>query len=261
VVSLDGAPAQPSPLIADAKPGPHTVRVEAEGYAGEQRALVAVEGGLVALDVPLLERPARLLVRAEDGAEISVDRRPAGRTPLPGPIEISAGRHFVTVTRSGRRPFGEEIELARGESRSVDVELGVTGQRVSSYVLAAAAGAGALVGGAFVGVAYHEQALAESTRASAKTGNISQGMLDGYAAALASREDYKRAAYGAFGGALALGLTAGALFVLDTPRAPTRGLRADEGPASKPKPAAPLEVSALPLVMPGCVGAGLIGSF
>jgi tetratricopeptide (TPR) repeat protein len=260
-VSLDGAPPRPSPLIADVKPGQHTVRVEAEGYVDDQRPLLAVEGGLVALDVPLRERPARLFVRAEDGADVTVDRRLAGRTPLPGPIELAAGQHFVAVTRNGRRPFGEEVKLALGESKSVDVEPGVTGQRVASYLLAAVAGAGAVVGGAFVGVAYHEQAVAESIRDAGKRGNISQGMLDGYASALASREDFKRATYGAFGGALALGIGAGALFLFDTPRPPTGFVRVDEAPARGTRPAAPLEVSALPLAGPGFVGAGVFGRF
>jgi hypothetical protein len=200
-------------------------------------------------------------VRAEDGADVVVDDRPAGRTPLPGPIELAAGRHFVAVIRNGRRPFGEEVTLALGESKSVDVPLGVSGQRVASYLLAAGAGVGALLGGAFVGVAFHEQALAESTQAASNTHNISQGMLDGYSSALGARDGFKLAAYGALGGALTLGVAAGALFVFDTPRPPAGFMRVDEAPARKAPAPAPLEVSVFPLTGPGLLGAGVVGRF
>ncbi len=259
-VALDDAPLKPSPLIADVTPGKHAVRTEAEGYVADRRSLIAVEGGLVALDVPLKERPARLSIRAPDGAEVVVDRRLVGRTPLSEPIELPAGEHFVAVTKNGRRPYAEEIKLARGESRSINAELAGTGQRVVSYFLAAAAGAGVALGGIFVGLAFYEEGQAESIHAASLTHNITQPMLDQYNGALGSRQDYTNAAYGVLGGALAVGIGAGILYLFDTPRAPTTFVH-EEGPARKAPTATPLEMSAIPLAGPGFVGAGILGRF
>jgi hypothetical protein len=259
-VALDDGAPQPSPLIADVVPGPHRVRVEADGYVEDQRPVTAVEGGLVALDVPLREKPARLVVAAEAGADVIVDRRPVGRTPLPGAIELAPGSHFVAVTRNGRRPFGEEVVLRRGEAKSIDVELGVTGQRVAAYLVTATAAAGIVTGAAFVGVAYHDQSVAQSARSASLAGNIPQSMLDQYNGALSAREDFKRAAEVAFGGSLALAVAAGALFLFDTPRPPTPFTRIDEGPKRSTPTAPVLEVSALPVKGGGFVG-GVVGRF
>jgi len=112
----------------------------------------------------------------------------------------------------------------------------------------------------FVGLAYYEQGVAESTHAASLNHNITQPMLDQYNAALSSREGFKDAAYGAFGGAVALALGAGALFLFDTPRTPT-GSIGNEGPTRKTPMAAPLEVSAVPLAGPGFLGASIVGRF
>ncbi len=89
---LDDAPLIPLPLIADVTPRKHAVRTEAEGYVADRRSLIAVEDGLVALDVPLLERPAQLSIRAPDGAEVDSESGVlVGRTPLSEPIGFPAG--------------------------------------------------------------------------------------------------------------------------------------------------------------------------
>ncbi|HSQ62059.1 MAG TPA: PEGA domain-containing protein [Polyangiaceae bacterium] len=259
-VALDNGPLHPSPLIADVTAGPHSVRVEADGYFEDRHPLVAVEGGLVALEVPLREKPAELVVHAESGADVLVDRRPVGRTPLAGPIELPAGTHFIALVRNGRRPYGEQMKLARGESKTLDVALAGTQQRVLSYVLLGGAATAVVLGGVFIGVAFWEQGQAESTLATSATRNITQSQLDAYSSAVSVREGFKLAAYGAFGGAVALALGAGALFFFDTPPAPLGPARFEEQGPRKPT-TAPLEVSGAPLVGPGLVGASLVGRF
>ena len=260
-VALDGGALQPSPLIADVTPNKHTVRVEADGYYPDTRPVVAVEGGLVALDVPLRARPATLFVRAESGADVLVDRRPVGRTPLTGPIELGAGPHFIALTHNGRRPYGEEIRLARGESKRLDVDLGGTTQRTIAYVVLGSAAASFVAGGVFIGMAFYEQGQAESIQALAGQHNITQAQEDSYNSSVNAREGLKLASYVAFGGAAALALGASALFLFDTPHAPLGPTRErEEEPTRKPT-SSPLEVSAVPLVAPGVAGLGLVGSF
>ncbi len=259
-VALDNDPPKPSPLIADVTPGKHSVRIEAEGYYAYERPIVAVEGGLLALDVPLREQPAHLVVRTESGADVIVDKNPVGRTPLSGPIELGAGTHFVAVVHNGRQPYGEQVRIARGETKTLDAPLAGTGQRVVSYVLFTAAAVSAVAGGVFVGLAYYEQGLAEGTRNTSTTQNITQSQLNAYSSALSAREAFKDAAYAAFGGGVALAVGASLLLLFDRPRAPIGPTRFEhEGPT--PKAPAPLEVSAVPFVSPSFLGAGVVARF
>jgi hypothetical protein len=260
-VALDDGAFKSSPLIADVTPGKHSVRVEAEGYFSDARPLVAVEGGLVALDVPLRERAAQLLVHADSGSDIIVDRRPVGRTPLTAAIELPAGPHVVAVTHNGRRPYSESIRLARGETRTLSVDLASTSQRVVSFALLTTAGAALVAGGVFVGLAFYEQGQAEQTQAAALKGTITQSQLDGENAAIASRETFKVAAYCALGGAVALTFTAFGLLLFDTPRAPLEHQEMPTPLGPTHERGSPLEVSATPLLGPGLVGASLIGRF
>jgi hypothetical protein len=189
---------------------------------------------------------------------VLVDRRPVGRTPLAGSIELPAGPHYVSVTHNGRRPYGEEVRLARGEKRTLVADLPGTQQRVLSYVLFGAAAASLVAGGVFAGVALIEQGQAESTIAKSQSANITQAQLDAYAAALSARDGFKLAAYGAFGGAAALALGGAALFFLDTPHPLLGPARFDE---KHEKSGGTLEVSAAPIAGPSFVGASVIGRF
>src|SRR5579875_2747464 len=112
--SLDGGPATDVPLIDDVTPTKHHVHVWADGYFDEERDAIAAQGSLVALDVPLREKPALLMVALDAGASIMVDGRPVATTPLPRPIELPAGTHFVAVTKNGYQAFTREVTLTRG---------------------------------------------------------------------------------------------------------------------------------------------------
>lgn len=259
-VSLDDGPTVPSPLIADVKPGPHSVRVEADGYFPDRHPLTAVDGGLVALEVPMRERPAQLVVNAESGAEVLVDRKLVGRTPLATPIELPAGPHYVALTRNGRRPYGEEIRLVHGETRTLTAEMVGTQQRVLSYALFGTAGVAAIAGAVFVGLAFFEQGQAESILATGAKRNLTQPELDSYGAASNAREGFKIASYCAFGGAAAFALAGAAFFLLDTPHPLLGPARFDEQ-RDRSKPNGTLEVAGAPIVGPGLVGASVVGRF
>ena len=259
-VSLDGRAPQPSPLIEDVAPGTHRVQIHADGYFHDARQVTAVEGGLVALDVPLRERPAFVTIRTEAGADVIVDRRPVGRAPLAGAIELPAGRHFVAVVRNGRRPHGEEIAVTRGQSRTLEIELAASPQRTATFALAAGAAGAAVASGVFTGLAFAKQASAQATYDASRRGPIEQADLDAYGAAVSSRDDWRRAAGGAFGSALLLGLTSIGLLLFDTPRPPPAPAR-DEGPKGPARTLLPMEVSAVPALGPGLVGGGVLVRF
>lgn len=264
-VTLDGGAPGGAPLIGDVKPGKHVIHIEADGFFGEDRELLAAEGSLVALDISLRERPARVSVDAGSGAQISVDGRPAGTAPLSAPLELASGRHLVTVTRNGSRPHSEEIDLARGEARHVRASLETTGQRYASYAFLAAGAGGLVVGGVFTGLALGAQHSARLVVDARNVGNISAQQLDDYNQGIVRRDAWKQAAGVGFGaGALVIG-TGLVLFAFDHPTLGPVPARLDDSPRgsapARPPAAVPAEMSAVPVFSPGFVGAELTARF
>lgn len=58
-----------------------------------------------------------------DGAEVSIDGRRHGATPLPGPILVAPGPHQVLVEKPGVAPYTARIAPQRGTVLPVDVRL------------------------------------------------------------------------------------------------------------------------------------------
>ena len=259
-VWLDGKKASELPLIEEVSPGKHRVRVGASGYFDEEREVVAVKGSLVAVDIPLRERPALLAFWVPDGSEIAVDGRPQGRAPLAA-LELPPGRHLVAVTRTGHQPHVEELELQRGETRTLKTGLAVTGQRVGSYWVLGAAGASLVAGGVLAGLSLRQQSAAKDVLAARATGNIAPADLERYAADRDARDRFRTASVATLGGGVALGALGALLYAFDQPAA--RGVTRDERPRPRPDSASPQapDVAAAPLLAPGMVGAALGGRF
>lgn len=57
------------------------------------------------------------------GAEIAVDDRPVGASPLAAPLRINAGTRKISARASGRVPDVRVIELAGGDSARVELNL------------------------------------------------------------------------------------------------------------------------------------------
>ncbi len=252
-VALDAGQERPAPLVQEVAPGKHRVRVSAEGHLVEDKEVRAIEGLTVLVEVPLREVPAQLGFPGGDGADLVLDDRPAGRLPLALPLDVTPGRHFVAVTRRGHRPFAQEVELVRGEKRQLPVKLEPTGQRVASYAIAGLAVSAAVAGGVFAAVSYAEERRAVSILDASEQANVPQSDLDDYHDAQRSRDGWRTASIAMFGGAIAGGVVAAALFVFDEPGAPASPRGADKPPAPTPIPT-PLDISFKPLAAPGLVG-------
>jgi hypothetical protein len=264
-VVLDGGAASGAPLIGDVKPGKHVIHVAAPGFFDEEREVLAAEGSLVAVDIPLREKPARVSVEAASGAQVAVDGRPAGTTPLASPLELASGRHLVTVTRNGSRAYSQEIDVARAETRRLAVPLETTSQRYLSYVLLTTGAAGLVAGGVFTGVSFAAQKQAKDIGDARAAGNITLQQLDDYNAAVDRREAWKKAAGVAFGAGAAVGAVGLLLFAFDQPRLAAPPMHLDEKPRAPepaPTPAPPaMEMSAVPVVSPGFLGGAVSARF
>lgn len=70
------------------------------------------------------ELPGQLRIDcAVAGAEVSVDGKPKGHTPLPGPFEVRPGEHVVNVVSKEHVPFERDVVVAPDAAVDVRVVL------------------------------------------------------------------------------------------------------------------------------------------
>jgi hypothetical protein len=104
-----------------------------EAIAAYQRFLAEGEGKVSAellakgrAELAALEaRVGRVTVTVDrDGAQVTVDGRRLGETPLAGPLVLGPGRHTVTATTPGGRSASKDVTLAAGDTAAVEIALG-----------------------------------------------------------------------------------------------------------------------------------------
>ncbi len=138
-VTVDGKPATLWEAV-DVAEGVHEVVVVAAGYEVARRKVPITTGRFVPVDIPLVEKPARLAITAEAGARAYVDGKPVDPTRV---VVAPSGSHFVSVTRRGRQPWSRSVVLARDRELQLTAPLVPTTQRkISRWVL----GSGAALG-------------------------------------------------------------------------------------------------------------------
>jgi hypothetical protein len=137
------------PLKVEVEPGRYEATVTAKGYAPGTKAVDVVAGRFFVVEVPLRPIPARVSVKTSDSATVMIDGRAAADTPLRAPVELPAGSYALSVRKRGHRLWSRDIEVGRGQSMSVDVELRRTRQRMVSYGVFALGGV-VLTGGVLV---------------------------------------------------------------------------------------------------------------
>jgi hypothetical protein len=125
----------PLPLKLELAPGRYEATVTARGYESGTKTIDVVANRFFVVEVPLQPIPARIAVASSTAAMVLLEGRPVARTPLRSPIELSAGSYRVSVHARGHRPWSKEIDIGRGESMALDVELRRTRQRMLSYVV------------------------------------------------------------------------------------------------------------------------------
>jgi PEGA domain len=260
-VSIDGKPIKTG-MAMEVAPGKHHVSTSAQGYFPDERDVQAVASALLPVDVPLKEKPAHLTVNGAAGAQVSVDGRPVGTTPLTTPVEMPSGVHFISVTKNGYRAYSQEIDVARDERKNLAVDLGATGQRTLAYALLLGGGAAVVAGGVFTVAALKNQNDAQKILDRHDASQITPKDAESYDAARNRRDDWTKAAIVAFAAGGVTAATGLVLFFFDQPTVSVAPSRLDERPRPAPKPPPPrepMEVSFRPVLGPGY--AGVAGSF
>lgn len=262
IATIEGhAPLTDLPKWVDLPPGDYQVTVRAEGYQTVERRIRTSLGRVTVVDANLEEIPAQLKIVGDDGADLLVDGRSAGRTPLVSALELSSGSHRIVLGRSGSDVVVEDVELARGETRELEVDLPMSTQRIVSYSF--------LGGGAVLGVAGITLAVLTAKRRSDAAEIADRRVVEQRDLTLAEAEqhndhidtsqNFAAASAGVFvaaGLAAAAGLT---LYILDDPNlyesaaAPDEDEPADVEPDEQPTSP---DLTAQVLAAPDLDGAG-----
>ena len=209
------------PETLEIEPGDYTVKFEAPGYFSRETVMKMPAGATVPLDVDLTPMPAQVHVHAPDGSDVSVDGKFHGEAPLPRPIELSAGRHFVSVVKNGAYAYAKELELARGQSVELTATLDATGQRNTSYVLMAVGGALAVGSSVALGIALKANAEARDLEKRLRDEGLNLDEVAAYSDARDERDRATTVGVVLAGAAVATGVTSALLYFLDMPRVPS----------------------------------------
>jgi tetratricopeptide (TPR) repeat protein len=103
--------------------GPATIEVVAEGYFPFKKEIQLAPNAVVKIDAQLALKKshALVIVRSRPPADISVDGKPIGRSPLE--LRLSAGEHVLVAEASGRQTEKIPMTLSLGDRRELDIEL------------------------------------------------------------------------------------------------------------------------------------------
>ncbi|HTQ45237.1 MAG TPA: PEGA domain-containing protein, partial [Polyangiaceae bacterium] len=175
------------------------------------------------------------------------------------PLELPSGTHVVTITKNGYKAFSREVTLAHGGSARIDAKLEQSGQRTATWIVLGTAGAAAIAGGVFTGLAFAEQSNAQGVLDAKNQGPIMASDLASYDSDVSARDRWRTVAIACFGGAAGLLLVGGVLYFFDQPH-----VEAGPPPSESPRPAPkkePTEIGVLPWIAPGGAGAALGGRF
>jgi formylglycine-generating enzyme required for sulfatase activity len=105
------------------RPGTYRVVAEKSGFRKLERAIEVGDGALSTFRFTLEKLPGLLSVTTDPDAEVFVDGKSAGSTPLP-PIEIEAGEHEVVARAERHREFRTQVSIeGAGSIANLDVDL------------------------------------------------------------------------------------------------------------------------------------------
>jgi hypothetical protein len=139
---VDGREVGRTPVtVRSIAPGPHTVQVMHDGFVGQERKIAisasrpsqSVTFGLErsrtsppptpATPATIGRETAALIVESRPaGANVLVDGKPAGRTPLTLP-EVAVGMHTISLELAGFNSWATSVRVAAGQKNRVAASL------------------------------------------------------------------------------------------------------------------------------------------
>jgi len=249
------------PLYLELQPGSYRVSVQAPGYQTAVRQVQVELARLAIVHAELDEQPAVVDIEGDDGADIVIDGRLIGRTPLAKTIELPSGTHSVAIGMRGHEPLVETFDIARGDTRTFEADLALSTQRIIAWSVwggsVVAAGAGIVLSA--MAVSQQRQARDILGTAEVEDRPLSSEEGAAYNSAVSSRDNLARFAGGAYA-LSAVGAGVGLLlYLLDDPdlytaSAASLGKSSSPEPKQSPKPdAIELDAQLVPLPFAGGV--------
>lgn len=115
-----------TPTTIALEPGQYTLYLNSPGYAPFKQQIEVLPGRPLKLHFKLEQFRSLGSVRVKSNirdAGIFIDGRNIGLTPYREPIELSVGRHQVTVRKDDYNSYSEDIEISEAEETLVIAEL------------------------------------------------------------------------------------------------------------------------------------------
>lgn len=134
-IDIDGVEVAKTPLTGPLRvaEGSHVIGAVAEGYAHAHKEIVVAGNADASVSFELVlgqsKVPANLTVHSRiSDAEVLLDGKSSGKTPLSTSVSLPSGRHTVELRRPGYKPSKQDVELGEGATGEVTLDLTVDAQ-------------------------------------------------------------------------------------------------------------------------------------
>ena len=138
-ISIDNVDVAVTPLSAPLRvaAGSHVVGAIAEGYAQARKEVVVAGNADASLDFALLRaeatRAANLTVRSRiSAAEVFVNGKSAGKTPLASSLSVPPGHVNVELRRPGYTTVKQQIDLNEGATSDITLDPSIDAQALAT---------------------------------------------------------------------------------------------------------------------------------
>jgi tetratricopeptide (TPR) repeat protein len=234
VVVVGGERVETLPVALELPSNSYDIVATAPGYEPARSKLEISAGTTIPLNLDLRALPAKLVINGPLGAEAFVDGQPVGFLPAP-PLPLPAGSHWVGVRKPGRRTRIARVDLARGQSVTVALQLEPSAQRSAAWVVGAGGVAALLATGVLAGVALDRDHSASDLDSRRSHGQLSRADADQLNSAVDARDHFRTLAIVSGVSAAALFGAALALYLGDTPAPPSTSDHRDALTARSPR--------------------------
>jgi PEGA domain len=131
-IDIDGVEVAKTPLTAPLRvaEGSHVIGAVAEGYAHAHKEIVVAGNADASVSFELVlgqsKVPANLTLHSRTAeAEVLLDGKSAGKTPLTTSLSIASGHHTVELRRPGYTPGKQDVDLGEGATGEVTLDLAI----------------------------------------------------------------------------------------------------------------------------------------
>lgn len=129
-IDVDGVEVARTPLNGPLRvaEGNHVIGAVAEGYSPARKEILVAGNADASVSFELVlaqaKRLGNLTIRSRIGdAEVLIDGKPAGKTPLTTSLALPSGVHTVELRRAGYESRQQQVELGEGATGQVRLDL------------------------------------------------------------------------------------------------------------------------------------------